>query len=425
MNRRSARWLLSIAAWLAVGQTAQAQDVPTIARDYSPAVFRIVGEVSDGTGFLVDRGRGLVATNAHVIEGGDSVGVQLTPHYKISGQVVASDRRADVAVVQVSPTAVADVPEIRPSSGAHGSLELGDGVVLLGHPAGSGVVVTTGIVSQLGESIFLTDGAVHGGNSGGPVAGPDGTVVGMTTFLTGGSRGPGLGGAIVPDVIDRVLDRVTALGDPPPADSLPTMPLDQFPLEAIEQARAAEDWPVGVYDISSAGIGMSDVRVELVTPPLVSHLRGGVSDLRYWAQELGDLPPVVIARIYPEVGQSTGGVLANLAIGALAGALGTRASRVYDPVVKARIGNVRVQVDGSVTTPIELKRSVSQVGSVRVPVIHVVLPQDAFRVVDGQPSSVILNVEDVDGAGFVPWVVPEETVRQIDEDFQEYRVGSR
>ena len=101
----------------------------------------------------------------------------------------AENDQADIALLRIKGT--------QPSNEAHPSLKIassdytkrGDAVALIGNPEGVGETnsVTTGTVSQTGISIaswgagtfLMTDAAVNGGNSGGPMVDILGTVVGI------------------------------------------------------------------------------------------------------------------------------------------------------------------------------------------------------------------------------------------------------
>ena len=101
----------------------------------------------------------------------------------------AENDQADVALLRVKGT--------QPSNEAHPSLKIasddytkrGDAVALIGNPEGVGATnsITTGCVSQTGITIsswgagtfIMTDAAVNGGNSGGPMVDSLGTVVGI------------------------------------------------------------------------------------------------------------------------------------------------------------------------------------------------------------------------------------------------------
>ena len=155
-----------------------------------------------GSGVIFDA-KGLLLTNAHVVEGAETLSVELTDGRRMTGSVVGTDSLTDLAVVRLDgegpwPTAVL---------GDSDRLRVGDWAIAVGNPFGLENTVTMGItsnlnrnVSQLGISgkrldLIQTDAAINPGNSGGPLLNADGEVVGINTLVRSGP-GAGLGFAI-------------------------------------------------------------------------------------------------------------------------------------------------------------------------------------------------------------------------------------
>jgi hypothetical protein len=421
------RWLVLVTTIQGSHPVAGQNPIQAIATRAEPAVFRLITELANATAFLVDQRNGLLVTNAHVTSGQRKVTVRLDASYKVAGTVVLEDRRRDIAVVRVNPGAVVGRQALRLDPGAADALRIGDPVIVMGYPLSRGVVTTAGIVSSMSSRLFMTDARVSQGSSGGPVLALDGNVVGVITFLAANPSGNGLGGAISPSIANAAVEgaRSSLEGAPPDADSLPVMPSDQYPIEVLEQAASAPDWPVDLYDISEGGpAGGFDVG--LFTPALMVRIGGAeVNDLRYWALEMGEYPPVVIARIQQRVAQSVRATVANILLGALGSATNTYFPGVYDPVALRRMSRVTVQKGAELITPIQIKRARTAVQSEPIEVVHVVLPADLFRPeADGSWESVIINVNDPE-LGPLPWVVQERTMRQVYQDFETYLLGRR
>ena len=167
-----------------------------------------------GSGFIVD-GDGHVVTNAHVIDGADTVKVKLADDREYRAKVVGKDDRLDVAVLQLE-SAPHDLPVA--ALGGSDATRVGEYVVAIGNPFGLGNTVTMGIVSAKGRTIgagpyddfIQTDASINPGNSGGPLLNVDGQVIGINTAIN--PQGKGIGFAIPIDAVKMVLPQLVATG---------------------------------------------------------------------------------------------------------------------------------------------------------------------------------------------------------------------
>ena len=127
----------------------------------------------------------LVVTNAHVARA-PRVHVRLVDDRHLEAQLVAADRRADLALLRMPRTKVALASLADSDTVCVGAL-----VVALGHPLGlrrtltAGVVHALGPVSPGGRRWIHADLRLAPGNSGGPLADTGGHVVGINTMITG------------------------------------------------------------------------------------------------------------------------------------------------------------------------------------------------------------------------------------------------
>jgi len=167
-----------------------------------------------GSGFLVDK-QGHVVTNAHVIDGADTVKVKLADDREYTAKVVGKDPRLDIAVLQLQNAK--DLPE-PVSLGGSDALRVGEYVVAIGNPFGLGHTVTMGIVSAKGRTIgagpyddfIQTDASINPGNSGGPLFNLRGQVIGINTAIN--PNGKGIGFAIPVDELKDVLPQLVMTG---------------------------------------------------------------------------------------------------------------------------------------------------------------------------------------------------------------------
>jgi serine protease Do len=156
-----------------------------------------------GSGILIDD-KGFIATNNHVVEGAQSVYVELTDGRTFSANIVGTDSLSDLAVIRIDAT---DVPYAY--WGNSSLLTLGEWVLAIGNALGEGITATEGIVSRLNVSVNVdgnilygliqTTAAINPGNSGGPLVNVSGEVIGITSVKIVASEVEGIGYAISSD----------------------------------------------------------------------------------------------------------------------------------------------------------------------------------------------------------------------------------
>ena len=174
-----------------------------------------------GSGFVVDKD-GTIVTNAHVVEGADSVQARFEENGEfIDAEVKGVDTSTDIAVLKIDP---ADVEELTPLPlGDSSKLQVGDPVIAIGNPFGYSRTVTTGIVSGLQREIqapngftipdvIQTDASINPGNSGGPLLDANGRVIGINSQIaTGGGQGSvGIGFAVPVNTAKQLLPDLKA-----------------------------------------------------------------------------------------------------------------------------------------------------------------------------------------------------------------------
>jgi putative serine protease PepD len=175
---------------------------------------------AQGSGWVYDSA-GHVVTNEHVVDGAQSIKVQLWNGKTYSASVVGSDKSTDLAVIKVD----APSSQLHPLQvGRSADVQVGDGVVAIGSPFGLEETVTSGIVSQLHRSIsavnnfvindsIQTDAAINHGNSGGPLLDARGRVIGVNAQIKSDSGGnEGVGFAIPSDTVKAIAQQLISTG---------------------------------------------------------------------------------------------------------------------------------------------------------------------------------------------------------------------
>lgn len=183
--------------------------------------YNVLPQEGAGSGFILDT-RGHILTNYHVIAGAERIEVSFGDQLVAAAQVVGSDQRNDVAVLQV------DIPVdlLKPVElGASQNLRVGQWAVAIGNPFGQfSRTLTTGVISALDRTlegpdgrvisgVIQTDAAINQGNSGGPLLDSRGRVIGINSAIfspTGTNAGVGF--AVPIDTIKRMLPDLLTLG---------------------------------------------------------------------------------------------------------------------------------------------------------------------------------------------------------------------
>ncbi len=170
----------------------------------------ITREHAIGSGVIVDPD-GYIMTNAHVVEGAQSIQValpmpsvdfpdQIAPAGKqriVTARLIGIHKETDLALLKIDQTGLPTL-----SLGSRRPVHQGELVFALGSPEGLENSVTMGVVSSVARQadpsrpvVYIqTDAPINPGNSGGPLVDTDGYVVGINTFIlseAGGSEGLG------------------------------------------------------------------------------------------------------------------------------------------------------------------------------------------------------------------------------------------
>ena len=173
-------------------------------------------ESGTGSGFIIGA-NGQILTNAHVVDGADTVTVTLKDGRSYTGRVVGRDRVTDVAVIKIDASRLPTA-----NLGNSEQLKPGEWAIAIGNPLGLDNTVTTGIISGTGRSGALvgvpdklvsfiqTDAAINPGNSGGPLLNAAGQVIGVNTAIIQGAQG--LGFAIPINTAQRIANQLIAKG---------------------------------------------------------------------------------------------------------------------------------------------------------------------------------------------------------------------
>ncbi len=169
-----------------------------------------------GSGFVWDSA-GYIVTNAHVVEGTDTVQVIFADDRSAMGTVLGTDAFTDLAVIKIDTEGFDLIPV---ELGNLDEVMVGDRAIAIGAPFDFAGSMTVGAVSGLGRSIrsldarytipdvIQTDAPINPGNSGGPLLDALGRVIGINAQIRteGGVRAnSGVGFAIPVYIAQRVI----------------------------------------------------------------------------------------------------------------------------------------------------------------------------------------------------------------------------
>lgn len=184
-----------------------------------------------GTGLIFDE-RGYLVTNYHVVNGVDTIRVEIEGDNReleqYSAVRIAIDAEHDLAIIKIDPPRKLTVA----AWGTSSDLMLAERVIAIGNPFGYRGTITLGYISAIGrnieegtplkyQSLIQTDAAINPGNSGGPLINTRGEVIGINVAIRANSHR--IGFAIPIDDVRKSLETmISQLSGANPSATPPT-----------------------------------------------------------------------------------------------------------------------------------------------------------------------------------------------------------
>jgi putative serine protease PepD len=201
-------------------------DVAAVVKTDGPAVVFVKTNLNEsGSGWALDAGQGLIVTNGHVVNVGQSFQVGVNGQLR-QAKLVGDAPCDDLAVLRVTPTTGLKTMPL----GSQSDVSEGDDVVALGYPlsaaADAKLTATTGVVSvaktkyqeqtpdiPLYSNVIQIDAALNPGNSGGAlIKGTTKKLIGVNSAVrTINSQGRTIQGQNYAIGVDRVKEVVNFL----------------------------------------------------------------------------------------------------------------------------------------------------------------------------------------------------------------------
>jgi len=194
-------------------KASASSDFSSVIEGAIKSVVTVRTDISQASGFVIANG-GYIVTNAHVIEGARAAGVITYDGKLHSVSLVGTNSEMDIILLRVEDTSYKPL-----TLASSSSVQTGEKVIAIGNPLGLQFSVSEGIISAMhreganGVKAYIqTDAALNPGNSGGPLIGVDGKVVGINNYKIGGSEN--IGFALESDYIKTTVNdiAVTAIG---------------------------------------------------------------------------------------------------------------------------------------------------------------------------------------------------------------------
>lgn len=176
-----------------------------------------------GSGYIISE-KGFAITNAHVAADEDGQPcrkmVVRVCKQEISATVVAlaDDKAGNGNGVDLALIKLAKMPQdaLALSFESFSNVRNGEKVFVIGNSLGDGTCITSGIVSDRrrvlgGKELLMTDCAINGGNSGGPIFNEKGLVIGTicsSRIKADGSDTKGMNYAVPGDIVQQFVEQV-------------------------------------------------------------------------------------------------------------------------------------------------------------------------------------------------------------------------
>jgi serine protease Do len=232
-----------------------------------------------GAGFLVDRERGWILTNAHVAGRSPSaIQIRFNGYPYERAEKIYVDNHLDVAILRIEPSKIPKNVIAAPLQCA-AEYPPGRAVIAFGHPWSLDYTATRGIISGVkisqGAEALQTDAALNPGNSGGPLIDAEtGLIAGINVASIAGPGTEGLHFAIPIKLVCTILDILKRDKEPAP----PILPISfatTFDHTKLIVAKVKKEWSQK-FKIGDRVLAVDGDRSCRNVSRVLDHMRGKV-----------------------------------------------------------------------------------------------------------------------------------------------------
>ncbi len=295
-------------------------DSATLLAAWRDSVVEIWTPTRHATGFVIDAGKGLVATSQRAIADATSVEVQLTAgkeRFKVAGRVIVAERDPGAAIIWIDPQALGSTPPIDMgcATGSKAEVNYKDALTTITASMFSNKEVSDGLVSRVTEQAIFSDLRIGSDSEGGPVFAESGTLLGISAIENDKERGRWSDAWVVPAgrACAAVATAVTKIAGAMPPSST-RLPLETFST-VVQVSKGPRQDGKAESKTQPSTLPASNFDITLMTPAQAQNITPGPNSLRAdfgtWSEYLRDVGPALLVRVSPQFEESAWKMLAR------------------------------------------------------------------------------------------------------------------
>jgi hypothetical protein len=298
-------------------------DSATLLTAWRDSVVEIWTPTRHASGFVIDAGKGLIATSHHALGEATAVEVQLTAgaeRLKVPGRVIVSEREPGAAVVWIDPQTLRATRAIDAgcAGGSFPAAAYKDTISTITASMFGAKEVSDGAVSRVTAQAIFSDLRIGSDSAGGPVFAESGVLAGISAIDDKGDRRRWNEAWVIP--VERACGVIAAAvkktegATPPPATRLPLDPI-VAPVKPVTGTTASA--PAKPKPQTLPAIAASSFDITVLTPQRARDIEPGMAGIRgdfgTWTEYVRDAEDVWLVRVSPQFEESMWKMIARAA----------------------------------------------------------------------------------------------------------------